>query len=159
MKLKQLALGIALNLALISTAVHADIIFQSKKAGENICDNLSDSRWAGSGTVSTKILGVKITCTYQGTTHITAKGGPYAFQVDVDLKKDSGVCPASESVSIPGICDPVAGVIVLSSSEAQLSGKLSSDGKAADLTGKVYMSVMGKSVTADVEKMHLDRQS
>jgi hypothetical protein len=159
MKLKQVALSIALNLALISTAAHADIIFQSKKTGENICDNLSDSRWSGSGVVSTKILGVKITCTYQGTTHITATGGPYAFQVDVDLKKVSGVCPASESVSIPGTCDPVAGIIMLSSSDAQLTGKLGADGKSADLNGKVYMTVMGKSVTADVEKMHLDRQS
>jgi hypothetical protein len=159
MKLKQLVLGVALNLALFSIAAHADIIFQSPKAGQNLCDNLSGSRWAGSGTVSTKILGVKITCTYQGTTHITAKGGPYAFQVDVDLKKTSGICPTSESVSIPGTCDPVAGVIVLSSSDAQLSGKIQADGKSADLTGKVYMTVMGKSVTADVEKMHLDRQS
>ncbi len=159
MKLKQVVLGIALHLTLISTAAHADIIFQSQKAGENICDNLSGSRWSGKdAVVSAKILGVKITCTYQGTAYITAKGAPYAFQVDVDLKKTSGICPSSESVSIPGTCDPVAGVIVLSSADAQLLGNLSSDAKSADLTGKVYMTVMGRSVTADVEKMHLDRQ-
>lgn len=158
MKLKQVVIGVALNLALISTVAHADIIFQSQKAGENVCDNLSDSRWAGQGVVSTKILGVKITCTYQGKTHITSKGSPYAFQVDVDLKKVSGPCPASESVSIPGTCDPVAGVIVLNSADANLSGALSSDGKSAHLTGKVNMSVLGKTVTADVEKMDLNRQ-
>lgn len=160
MKLKQVVLGIALNLALISTAAHADIIFQSQKAGENICDNLSDSRWTGrDGVISYKILGVKFTCTYHGTAHITAKEGPYSFRVDVDLQKDSGMCPGSQSVSIPGTCDPVSGVILLSSADAQLSGKLSTDAKSADLAGKIYITVMNKTVTADVEKIHLDRQS
>lgn len=155
MKLKQVVLGIALNLVLVSTATYADIMFQSKRSGQNLCDNVAGI-WTGQALVSGKVLGIKFSCQYQGTAVVTATG-PYSYNLDVDMRKTSGVCP-NDKVSIPGSCDPATGAIVLTSPSADLSGAIEADGKSANLKGTVTMSVMGKSITANVEHMGLQKQ-
>ena len=157
MKFKRAALAVVLNLAFISTATHADIIFKTQKAGENLCDHVA-GQWAGSGLVSAKILGMKVSCEYQGAATVNPASTPYNYDVTVNLHKTSGVCPNNETVVISGFCDPVAGRIVLRSSAADLSGMLSADGRSANLTGKASFPVMGQTVTADVERMLLNKQ-
>ena len=157
MKFKHAALAIALNLAFISTATHANIFFQSQPSAANICDRVAGS-WAGSGLVSAKILGIKVSCEYQGTAMVNSRSAPYNYDVTVSLHKTSGICPDNETVTIGGFCDPVAGRIVLSSDAADLSGLLTADGRSANLTGKVKFAVMGQTVTADVERMLLKKQ-
>ncbi len=156
MKFKQVALAVALNLALISTPSHADIIFQSSKAGLNACDNI-DGNWTGTGVVTAKVLGIKITCKYQGTGIVT-NTDPYKFNLDVDLKSSSAICPNTKKV-IAGFCDPVARLIVLSSADAELSGHISEDGRSADdITGKVSITVMKQTILANVDEMRLHKQ-
>ncbi len=157
MKLKQLVLGVALNLALFSTAAHADIILQSQKAGGNVCDNIPGA-WSGTGTVSATIL-FKFTCVYHGTGIVIPKSTPNSYDFKMSLQKTSGLCPASKEVVLPGFCDPVAGRLVLDSQDVHLTGMISPDGKLVDrITGKIAMTVLNQTINADVEKMELHKQ-
>ena len=156
MQLKKIVVGLALNLALLSTAANADILFNSMSG--DVCSSVPGV-WTGTGTVTAKVLGVNVKCQYGGTALVTSTSNPYVFSVDVSLNLISGICPSDEHLVLTGNCDSATGAFALKSSEANLSGKVSEDGNTVEnLTGTVDIKIKGVTVTGHVSDMNLHKQ-
>lgn len=137
---------------LCAQAAYANIIVKSSRIGAaDICSQLPGT-WSGSGTVKAGI----ITCKYHGTATITPGSDTKTFNMNVTLERESGICPAQETLQLPGSCDN--GNIKLQTDDANLGGSINSAGTSADLSGTVSFTVLGSRVTADVDDMDLQKQ-
>lgn len=136
---------------------YANSIFQSPSATQNVCDS-AVGHWEGTGVVSTKILNQKIICKYKGVAQIEPTDTQYTYRFDVGMTIISGICPKSEKEVLLGQCDPHTGNVVLKSSDADLSGSLSPDGKSATLHGTVNIPIQGRILSANVDEMDLHKK-
>ncbi|MDR3491945.1 MAG: hypothetical protein P4M12_07895 [Gammaproteobacteria bacterium] len=146
MKFRTIFVASALFLA---TSAQANVMVTLPGNGD-VCSNLAGT-WAGGGKVTAGI----IQCHYHGTATVV-KTGDNNYSVDVELKKDDGICPENESMQLPGTCSN--GVVVLQTPDANLQGSMGSTGTTMDLTGDVMFTVFGSRVKADVTDMHLQKQ-
>jgi hypothetical protein len=154
MQFKTVIFSAIASLAIFSSSANANIvIFSPTFTGEDICSKVNGA-WVGEGTVTAKVLGVKIKCEYNGNAFITGTADPHTFSADINLHLTNGICPPSESFIMPGSCNPATGAINIQSDEANLSGTLSNNGTEAHLTGTVKIPGIGN---ATVEKMDLHK--
>lgn len=154
MQLKGFLISAIASLSIFSTVANANIIiFSPSFKGEDVCAQVTGP-WVGDGTVTARVLGVKIKCEYSGNALISATADPHQFSADIDLHLISGVCPASESFIMPGTCDSSTGAINIKNDEANLTGTLTNGGTEAHLTGTVKIPGIG---TATVERMDLHK--
>lgn len=155
MVLKKVVLGVMLNLALFSSAF-ADIQVQPSAtlSGADVCASVPGP-WTGSGTVTAKVLGVTVRCDYKGNATVYETSTSGAFTAEVIMNIVSGVCPATQSLTLPGTCNSSTGAIALQSPDADLRGTMAPDGQSATLTGTVNIPIMGKTVKANVERLDL----
>ncbi len=146
MKRKVLVALAVTQLALFGSFAHADIVVFSGPS--DVCSTLQ-GKWTGEGSISA--MGGIIKCSYTGTGIIPAdQFAAHDFSMHVTLKKQSGICPSNEDLTLAGTCD--AGVLTLKSSEANLSGNLNSSGTESD---NIKGTVKVGSFTANVDHMTL----
>ncbi len=151
MKLRQLI--VLTGISLFTHVAFANITVQSFSLTDGQgCENFA-GRWVGGGTVKATVI-LPITCHYNGVATVSPSSSGY--NVHVDLKKDSGICPENESLDLPGTCQN--GVINLQTDSANLHGNINSSSTEANLEGTVKFNVAGKTVNADVTDMHLKKQ-
>lgn len=152
MQLKGFLISAIASLSIFSTVANANIlIFSPSFQGGDICSEINGP-WVGEGTVTARVLGVKVRCEYNGNALISASVDPHSFSADIDLHLISGVCPSSESFIMPGTCDGSTGAINIQNDDANLTGTLTNNGTEAHLTGTVKIPGIG---TATVEKLDL----
>ena len=154
MKLKGLILGTAISLALLGSTANANVSVQAFSfLGEDAC-NTADGLWTGSGKITA--LGGFVNCDYSGTAQITKIDNAGHYNVDVQLHKDSGICPDAERFILEGSC--TQGAFTMKTDWVHLSGNLSADGKAVSFSGTANVDVMGQTITADINDMNMHKQ-
>ncbi|HEX2548972.1 MAG TPA: hypothetical protein VHM20_04025 [Gammaproteobacteria bacterium] len=153
MQLKKILVSAIISLSIFSAVANANIRVFSDSHTENLCANV-EGKWIGSGTVTARVMGMKVSCDYAGQSFIT---GSENFSANIDLQLSSGICPSSENFILPGTCDSATGAITLQSDDANLTGTLSNNGTQANFTGTVNIPIMGKTVVATVERMELHK--
>lgn len=153
MQLKRVLISVIASLSVLSTTANANVSIFSSSNVQNLCSNIQ-GQWVGNGTVTARVMGVKVRCDYSGDTYIT---GAENFSADINLRLSSGVCPASESFIMPGTCNPSTGAIALESDDANLVGTMSNDGTQVNFTGTVNIPIGGSTVVGTVERMEMHK--
>jgi len=157
MKFKSFILTSGIALSCITTSAFADIFVQMPSShSQDLCASITGN-WEGTGTVSSKIARQTIRCEYKGKGEASASFGVQTFTIKTELTRLSGLCPESAEFTVPGTCDSETGKVVLKSDEANLSGVLTNNGTAVNLTGTVNVTVSGVKVKANVERMEIHK--
>lgn len=155
MSFKKLILSAMIS-SLFAGLAHANISVSypvSFNPSEDVCSHLS-GRWNGEGDISADLVFSTMHCHYIGTVDVSPSNDKFNLHVAVS-SHSPWPCPGSETLDLPATCKN--GNVVIKSNKANLHGQMNQPGNAADLTGTINFTVSGNDVTADVDRLHLQR--
>lgn len=133
-----------LLLSLSTSLIVSSSVFANLNGSADVCDNLAGN-WSGKGDVRLFVF----SCKYDAKVKV-GEGNPAVVDVTVNKTGGSFFCPKTVQHTVTGTCN--SSDLTMKDEKIDVAGKLSEDGRSANLSGTIRVLMKAHSFNLTMQK-------